>query len=201
MKFPIATAVLLVLLGSTASTYARQEKGHEGERGQQQGSKPAAQKERPVQQQRPQQQHQTQPAAHQQTQNARPAEQPRTQQAAHTQQPQTHAVNHTNQGNTGPSQAQVRQTNATAGARGGSQHGPISDAHYASSFGSGHSFHVSRGQYDSRRFNYGGYSFGFIDPWPIGWGYSDNVYVVYTDGGYYMYDNVHPGLRLSISIL
>ena len=85
--------------------------------------------------------------------------------------------------------------------RGGSQHGRISDAHYASSFGSGHSFHVSRGQYDSRRFNYGGYSFGFIDPWPVGWGYSDNVYVVYTDGGYYMYDNFHPGLRISISIL
>jgi len=203
MKFPIATAILLVLLGSTASAYARQEKGHEDEHGQQQGSKPAAQKDRPVQQQRQSQpqQHQAQPAAHQQTQNARPAEQPRTQQAAHTQQPQTHAVNHAQQANNGRSQEHAQQTHAVAENRGGSQHGRISEAHYASSFGSGHSFHVSRGQYDSRRFNYGGYSFGFIDPWPIGWGYSDNVYVVYTDGGYYMYDNVHPGLRISISIL
>ena len=81
------------------------------------------------------------------------------------------------------------------------QHGRISDAHYASSFGSGHSFHVNRGEYNSRRFDYGGYSFGFVDPWPVGWGYSDDVYVVYTDGGYYMYDHIHPGLRISINIL
>jgi hypothetical protein len=27
------------------------------------------------------------------------------------------------------------------------------------------------------------------------------VYVVYTDGGYYMHDCIHPGLRLSIIIL
>jgi hypothetical protein len=201
MKFLMATAVLLVFLGSTASAYARQEKGHEDEHGQH-GSKPAEQKDRPVQQQRPQQQqHQAQPAAHQQTQNAKPAEQLRTQQAAHTQQPQTRAVNHVQQMNNGRSQEHAQQTHAVAENRGGSQHGRISDAHYASSFGSGHSFHVNRGQYDSRRFDYGGYSFGFIDPWPIGWGYSDDVYVVYTDGDYYMYDHVHPGLRISINIL
>jgi hypothetical protein len=137
----------------------------------------------------------------QQTQNAKPAQQQRPEQAAHTQQPQTHATNHPQRANSGQSQEQVRQTHAAVESRGGSQHGRISDAHYASSFGSGHSFHVNRGQYDSRRFEYGGYSFGFVDPWPLGWGYSDDVYVVYTDGGYYMYDHVHPGLRISINIL
>jgi hypothetical protein len=202
MKFPIAAAVLLVLFGATVSAYARQEKGQE-EHGQEQKAKPAEQKDRPAQQQRQAQPaaHEAQPAGHQQTQNAKPAEQQRTQQAAHTQQPQTHAVNHPQQSNTGRSPAQVQQTHAPVANRGGSQHGRISDAHYASSFGSGHSFHVNRGQYDSRRFEYGGYSFGFVDPWPAAWGYSDNVYVVYTDGGYYMYDNVHPGLRISINIL
>jgi hypothetical protein len=79
-------------------------------------------------------------------------------------------------------------------------HGRISNSQYAASFGSGHSFHVNRGDYDHRRFQYGGYSFGFVDPWPVAWGYNDDVYVVYTDGGYYMYDQVHPGLRISISI-
>jgi hypothetical protein len=34
----------------------------------------------------------------------------------------------------------------------------------------------------------------------VGWGY-DDVYVMYSDGGYYMYDRIHPGLRLSINIL
>ncbi|MGD0955927.1 MAG: hypothetical protein ABR953_03760 [Candidatus Acidiferrales bacterium] len=95
----------------------------------------------------------------------------------------------------------MQQTRAAGGNRGNYAHGRISDARYASNFGSGHSFHVNRGDYDRRRFEYGGYSFGFIDPWPIGWGYSDGVYVVYADGGYYMYDRVHPGLRISVNIL
>jgi hypothetical protein len=84
---------------------------------------------------------------------------------------------------------------------GSGDHGRISDDHYRASFGSGHNFHVNQGDYDHRRFDYGGYSFGFIDPWPVGWGYTDNVYVVYDDGAYYMYDVVHPGIRISVSIL
>ena len=204
MKFPIATAVLLVLFGATASAYARQEKSQE-EHSQDQKAKPAEQKEKPAQQNQHQQpqQHKAQPAAHQQTKNAKPAEQQRTQQAAHTEKPQTHASNQnrTQQANTGRSQEQAPQKHAVAENRGGSQHGRISDAHYASSFGSGHRFHVNRGEYASRRFAYGGYSFGFVDPWPVAWGYSDDVYVVYSDGGYYMYDYVHPGVRISINIL
>lgn len=123
MKFAICTAVLLLLLGTTASAYARQEN------------------------------------------------------------------------------AGRNQTQAPAGNRGSSEHGRISDDRYASSFGSGHILHLSRGDYDSRLFAYGGYSFGFIDPWPVGWGYSDDVYIVYADGGYYMYDRVHPGVRIAINIL
>ena len=59
---------------------------------------------------------------------------------------------------------------------------------------------LAKATIEHRRFQYGGYSFGFIDPWPVGWGYSDDVYVVYVDGGYYMYDPVHPGVRIAISI-
>jgi hypothetical protein len=203
MKFPIATAVLLVLFGASASAYARQEKGQE-EHGQDQKAKPAEQKDRPAQpqQQKQPQQHQAQPAAHQQAQKAEPAEQQRTEQGAHKQQPQTHASNqnHPQQSDTSRGQEHAQQTHAVAQNRGNSQHGRISDAHYASSFGNGHRFHVNRGEYASRRFAYGGYSFGFVDPWPAAWRYSDDVYVVYTDGGYYMYDNVHPGLRISLNI-
>ena len=85
--------------------------------------------------------------------------------------------------------------------RGGNEHGRISNAHYANRFGRGHSFHVNRRDYNQRRFQYGGYAFGFVDPWPIQWGYSDDVYVVYSDDGYYMYNRIHPGLRISINIL
>jgi hypothetical protein len=94
-----------------------------------------------------------------------------------------------------------QQSSPAAQNRGRSEHGRISNAHYASRFGRGHTFHVNHRDYDHRRFQYGGYAFGFIDPWPVDWGYSDDVYVVYTDDGYYMYNRFHPGLRISLDIL
>ncbi len=51
------------------------------------------------------------------------------------------------------------------------------------------------------RFNYGGYYFGFYDPWPSDWGYSDDVYVDYIDGQYYLIDPEHPGPRLMINVV
>ena len=98
-------------------------------------------------------------------------------------------------------QQKAEQSKNSGGPSGGGAHGRISDAHYSASFGSGHNFHVNQGDYNNHRFNYGGYSFGFIDPWPVGWYYTDDVYVVYDGGGYYMYDVVHPGVRISVNIL
>jgi hypothetical protein len=94
-----------------------------------------------------------------------------------------------------------QQQSADKSQSGGGAHGRISDAHYNASFGSGHNFHVSQGDYNNHRFSYGGYSFGFIDAWPVGWGYSDNVYVIYDGGVYYMYDVVHPGIRISLNFI
>jgi type IV secretory pathway VirB10-like protein len=207
MKVAITTAVLLVLLGTTASTYARQEKGQEEhsqgakpaqEQHAQQQAKPAQQqhtqeRSKPAQQQHVQQQ--AKPAQQQHAQQSKPAQQQHTQEQSKPVQQQ-----HAQQGNAGQSQAHAQQSHLTYGNRGSYAHGRISDDHYAASFGSGHRFHVSQSDYEHRRFQYGGYSFGFIDPWPVGWGYSDDVYVVYVDGGYYMYDPVHPGVRIAISI-
>ena len=44
-------------------------------------------------------------------------------------------------------------------------------------------------------------SFGFIDPWPVAWYYTDDVYVAYDNGGYYVYNPAHPGVRISVNIL
>ena len=98
-------------------------------------------------------------------------------------------------------QKKTQQSKATGGNSGGGAHGRISDAHYRASFGDSHRFHVSEGDFRNHRFQWGGYSFGFIDPWPAGWLYTDDVYVDYVDGGYYMFDVAHPGIRISINIL
>jgi hypothetical protein len=186
MKFAISMTALFMLLGSTAATYARQEKGQEGhsEGGHAQAAKPAEQHAQPAQQH----QQQAKPAA-----------------AQHTQAAPQHAssANHTQQSHAASNQSHAAQSHAAVQNRGGNGggHGRIDNAHYDRSFGSGHSFHVNRGDYDRHRFAYGGYNFGFGAPWPVGWGYDDDVYVIYDDGGYYMYDRFHPGLRLSINIL
>jgi hypothetical protein len=51
------------------------------------------------------------------------------------------------------------------------------------------------------RFNYGGYWFGFVQPWPSDWYYTDDVYVDYIDGGYYLCDPYYPDERISISVV
>ena len=51
------------------------------------------------------------------------------------------------------------------------------------------------------RFQYGGFWFGFVNPWPAGWYYTDNVYVDYIDGGYSLRNPYYPGARVSISVV
>jgi hypothetical protein len=121
--------------------------------------------------------------------------------ATYSLQQQAHQGNRVQQGNPGRSQVRAQQSPPAGRVRGANEHGRISNDHYAAHFGSGHRFHVTRGDYEHRRFRYGGYAFGFVDPWPIGWGYSDDVYVEYADGGYYMYNRIQPGVRISINIL
>jgi hypothetical protein len=78
----------------------------------------------------------------------------------------------------------------------------IPDDRFRSSFGEGHTFVINEpvivGGYS--RFQYGGYWFGFVDPWPVGWYYTDYVYVDYIDGGYYLCNPDYPGVRIAISI-
>lgn len=84
-------------------------------------------------------------------------------------------------------------------ARGNSR---IPDDRFRSNFGRGHEFHMGNpvlvGGFS--RFQYGGYWFGFVQPWPAGWYYTDDVYIDFVDGGYYMYDPYFPGQRIAISV-
>ena len=179
----ISTGVLLLLLGTIVPTYALQEQ-HEEEakpEKQEQQAKP----EKGQQQKAPQQ-------AKGQEQQQKPAQQAKPEKQQQQKAPQ--------QAKLAPQQ-ETQQSRANGGTRGGGAHGRISDDHYRASFGDSHRFHVKEGDYRNHRFQYGGYSFGFIDPWPEGWLYTDDVYIVYVDGGYYMFDAFHPGICIAINIL
>jgi hypothetical protein len=54
------------------------------------------------------------------------------------------------------------------------------------------------------RFRYDGYWVTFVDPWPetwpANWYETDDVYLDYTDDGYYLYDRVRPGPGIAVTI-
>jgi len=225
----IGTTGLFFLLGTTAAAYApldRQEPGDKPEK-QEEKAKPEKQaREKPVKQEaKPAKQDQDKPAKQEAKQAKQEQEKPAKQEAKQAKQeqgkPAKQEAKQAKQEQEKPAKQEAKQakqeqndnhiqqqgrqsaqqSQRDGGNPDGGDHGRISDAHYRSSFGSEHHFHVNQGEFNHHRFSWGGYSFGFIDPWPVGWFYTDYVYVVYDDGGYYMCDVVHPGIRLSINIL
>jgi len=84
----------------------------------------------------------------------------------------------------------------------------IPDSRFRAYFGQQHGFRVGRlpflvvGGYP--RFQYGGYWFSVVDPYPAYWSNNwydtDDVYVAYLNGGYYLYNRRYPGVGLAISV-
>jgi hypothetical protein len=83
-----------------------------------------------------------------------------------------------------------------AGNNGG---GRIPADKFKANFGQQHTFRVTQAEYGNRSFQYGGYSFGFVDPWPSNWLYTQNVYVVDINGVYYLCNASFPGVNLALS--
>ena len=54
------------------------------------------------------------------------------------------------------------------------------------------------------QFQYGGYTFVLVDPWPSEWSEnwydSDDLYIGYDDG-YYLYNEMHPGEAVAIAVM
>jgi hypothetical protein len=77
----------------------------------------------------------------------------------------------------------------------------IPDDRFHSSFGSNHQFHIGHPVMigSQASFQFGGFWFGFSDPWPAAWLYSDPVYVDYINGGYVLVNVLHPGVEVALS--
>ncbi|MGO9273753.1 MAG: hypothetical protein ACLQOO_26530 [Terriglobia bacterium] len=90
-----------------------------------------------------------------------------------------------------------------SGRYGGDRSRRIPDDRFRSHFGRDHTFRIDRGYMVAggySRFQYGGFWFGMYDPWPVGWNYTDDVYVDYAGGGYFLYSPMHPGSQISIGV-
>jgi hypothetical protein len=92
--------------------------------------------------------------------------------------------------------------------RGGYHGYRIPDDRFRGYFGPDHGFRIYGlpflvvGGYP--RFQYSGYWFSLVDPWPEYWGNNwydnDRVYVMYVDNGYYLFNRRYPRTGIAISI-
>jgi hypothetical protein len=95
--------------------------------------------------------------------------------------------------------AKPAEKNAPQQKAAGNRGGQIPADKFKANFGQQHRFRVSHADYDNHRFQYGGYSFGFVDPWPSNWLYTQDVYVIEIDGVYYLCNASFPGVNLVLS--
>jgi len=222
----ISTTIWLLFFGMTVLTYAQ----HEQEGREQGKSQPAQEHQQrqqaPQQHQQPapHQQQANKPAQHQQ-QASRPARQERPQQAYggvyhggvqpdgltyggvhHSGVPQ-----HQGQVRSGFGQSRAGSWNndhRTWGQRGGYNGYRVPENRFRLYFGSSHYFRIYGlpmvfvGGYP--RFQYDGYWVTFVDPWPEAWPdmwyETDDIYLDYTDDGYYLYNRVRPGPGIAVTI-
>ncbi len=83
------------------------------------------------------------------------------------------------------------------------QGGHIPDDRFRADFGRQHTFTIGRPVIveGTPRFQYGGYWFVIAQPWPVGWAYTDVVYVDYNDGEYFLLSPVPPGVQIAINVI
>jgi hypothetical protein len=177
----ISAAVLILAFGATAPAYAQEQRDQQEEKkAQPEEKKSKAQpqekraqpEEKKAQSDKPSGQHEKNAETQK---NSRPEQKSAPQHAQQSKggQPEQHAENN----------------------RGG---GRIPDDRFKANFGREHSFHVSRGDYDNHRFQYGGYNFEFVDAWPSNWLYTQDVYVVEINGVYYLCNPSYPGVNVTL---
>ncbi len=168
----ISTAVLSLTLVAAAPVYAQEQHDQQEE-----------QKAKPAQDEK-----QTQPAK-----SAKPEEKPTAQQDKNTKPAEQNAKQEDK--NAKPAEKNAQQEQHAAGNGGGR----IPADKFKANFGQQHTFRVSQSDYSNHRFQYGGYSFGFVDAWPSNWLYTQDVYVIEINGVYYLCNASFPGVNLVLS--
>jgi hypothetical protein len=221
----ISAAVLLLLLATTSLVYAQHEQqgqGKEQGKSQQGQQHPQGQSGQGQHQQQGQPQH-TQQAQAQHTQPAQPQGRPQQSYGGAYHggvKPNAPAYGgvhpsgvpqHSGQVHSGFQQSRSPSWNdnhRTWAQRGGYNGYRVPDDRFRLYFGSNHYFRIYGlplvfvGGYP--RFQYDGYWVTFVDPWPETWPdtwyQTDDVYLDYTNDGYYVYDRTRPGPGIAVTI-
>ena len=206
MKFMIGTAALCLLLTTSAPALAQEEpKPQEQGEHKPQDSKqpPAAEKAPPAKpeagqpKEKPAPTEKTQPPP--KTQNQDKPQQEQKAQEKQTQQQTKEQQTQQKQAQQQQQKAQQAQSHNASTARNAPNANArrIPDDQFRAHFGRDHHFRPAR---NGNRFQYGGYWFGYSQPWPSGWSYDDDCYIEDDDGTYYLVDALHTDFRLLVVI-
>jgi hypothetical protein len=183
----VNVAILSLLVGCTAAVYAQEEKPQEEKPARQEEAKPEAKPNevKPPRQEeaKPQQDQQMEKMGKQdERQDMKPAQE----------QEQTHEQAMPNR------QDHPEQAHAQPAGKGGH----IPDDKFRANFGRSHTFTAKTVIVEGRpQFQYSGYSFQLVDAWPVGWAYTDDCYIDFVDGEYFLFDLLHPGVRVAVFVV
>jgi len=199
-------AILAVLVCSAALVYAQEEKQEEKPAHQeeakpqprQEEAKPSRQEARPANQEKQDKQMEKR-GQEQSGDRAKPEGQERPEMKGdHAKPAQERPEMQNDRNRQGQERPEARGDHARPAGKGGH----IPDDKFRAQFGREHHFNaksvIVRGQ---PRFQYGGYSFEIIDAWPAEWIDTDDYYIDYVDGQYYLVDFFHPEIRLAVFIV
>lgn len=180
-------AVLSMLVGSAALVYAQDEKQQEERPARQEEAKPQPKQEdaKPSRQGKPEAKPEEKRGQEQSHEQAAPERQERPEmQGDHARQGEQHGEQH------------------AESARPAGRGGHIPDDKFRSHFGREHHFRARTVIVSGRpQFQYGGYNFELVDAWPAGWAYEDDCYIDYVDGEYFLFDLLHPGVRVAVFVV
>jgi hypothetical protein len=208
LKYILGGAALSLILAGTAYPQQEQEKEKPKQEEQKPAEKPKTQQKQDQQSAKQQQGEQKQEQKNEQKQEKQSArqqgEQPKqSEQPNRERQDQQKQVTRQQQDEQKQQQRQQQQVAKQQHSDDRDQHsdhghGRIPDDRFRSSFGREHHFRVEH--VDNRRFQYGGYWFTFNEGWPAGWAYTDDFYIDFIDGQYYLIDLSHPGVQLLLVV-
>jgi hypothetical protein len=196
----VSAATLALLLGTSAVAYAQQDEVKPPRQDEAKpGAQPASHEARPPRQEeaKPPRQDEVKPPRQEE---GKPPKLDENKPAKHEESKPSHEQ--AKPASPEHPQQQVEH-NHPAGQGNAKRGGHIPDDKFRAQFGRQHTFVVNRpvvveGQ---PRFQSGGYWFEIVDPWPVEWAYTDEVYIDYGDGDYFLFDLLHPGVRVVVFVV
>jgi len=190
--FKILSALVLFMMLAGAVPIIAQDQENKSVQEAQPATKPEA--DRPAQEQRPEPQPE-QPQVKQEQKQDKSEQQDQKQEQKQEQKEEKHAQNEQQKDQNNQSEKMKAEPVRQAGR--------IPDDQFHAHFGKQHRFHIARPVVvdGAPRFEYGGYTFVLVNPWPAGWLYTDAFYIDFIDGVYYLCDPLHPEVMIAVTVL